>query len=172
MKKIIRSGLKSTIVYLGIFGSSLVQPAISAEGKYDPLPPPKEGTLSWDLEQGMPYWVLPGTEYTSRIRACKDRREIEEIQKVLVAHKGDLKRGVELGAQLSDRLVSEHKCVVFPLPIDYTIVEITSTNRVVNISPDPALTQKRMLGMVEIKINGSQNLFMSVMLPYDVEFSI
>lgn len=172
MGKIIRSGLWSIVVCLIVVGLWAAKPAISAEGKYDPLPPPKEGTLSWDLERGMPYWVLPGRKYTSRIRACKDRRDIEEIQKVLVANKEHLKRGVALAGQLSNRLVSEHKCVVFPDPIDYTVVEITSTDQVVNISPNPALNQKRKLGVTKIKINGSQDLFMSIMLPYDVEFSI
>lgn len=172
MRKIIRSKLGTIALCLAVVGALVAKPAISDEGKYDPLPPPKEGTLSWDLEQRTPYWTLGGRKYTSRVRACKDLHSIEEIQKVLVANKEHLKRGVALAGQLSDRLVSEHKCVVFQAPIDYTVVEITSTDLVVNISPDPALSQKRKLGVAEIKIDGSPKLFMSIMLPYDPEFSI
>lgn len=172
MRKIIRSGLWSIALCLVAVATLAARPAIAAEGKYDPLSSPKQGTLSWDLEQRTPYWTLSGKKYTSRVRACKDPQSIDEIQKVLVANKEHLKRGVALAGQLSDRFVSEHKCVVFQAPIDYTVVEIMSTDLVVNISPDPALNQKRKLGVAEIKIDGSPKLFMSIMLPYDPEFSI
>lgn len=155
-----------------LFGSLLVRPAISAEGTYIPLPPPKEGTLTWDLEQGTSYWTLGGKKYTSPVRVCTDRRYIEEIQKALVDNKKYLKRAVELSGQVAARLVSENKCRVSQAPVEYTVVEITATDHVINISPDPALNRKRKLGVAEIKIEGSPNLFMSVMLPHDIGFSI
>ena len=171
MRKIMRSRFMFMVLCFTVC-ESLVTPVIAGEGKYDPLPAPKEGTLTWELEHDTPYWTFGGRKYTSSIRACKDRKYTEEIQKEFVSNKRYLNLGVQWSEQVSARLVSENKCIVFQLPVNYTIVEIVPTDQVINISPDPKLNRKRKLGIVEIRIDGSPNLFMSIMLPYNIGFPI
>mgnify|MGYP003394659395 CR=1 FL=1 len=164
MRKIIRSELGSIALCLVVVGSLVASPAISTEGKYDPLPPTQKvekETLNDALYKNPPEQVI-GRTYKGRLAVCSNLEDVLQLASALRDEVPD--DGTAKMDALYKSLANENKCFGLKGAV-YTVVKITITEQNIDARQNTQLIRAT-IGIAELRVHGFDKAFYRiVMLP-------
>ncbi|MBI2030547.1 hypothetical protein HYT05_02910 [Candidatus Kaiserbacteria bacterium] len=164
MRKIIHSGLRSIALCLAVVAILVAKPAISDEGKYDPLPPAQKvekETLNDALYKNSPEQVIDRT-YKSRLAVCSN---LEDVLQLISALRDEVPDdGTAKMDALYQSLSNENKCFGLESAV-YTVVKIIVTEQNIDARQNTQLIRAT-IGIAELRVHGfDKALYRIVMLP-------